>query len=49
MNTTRKAIEGLEQAMSGIDRNVRNLEGITEPLGKRGPKLSPIWIKASPG
>jgi phospholipid/cholesterol/gamma-HCH transport system substrate-binding protein len=39
MTTTRKAIEGLEQAMSGIDRNVRNLEGITEPLGKRGPEI----------
>jgi phospholipid/cholesterol/gamma-HCH transport system substrate-binding protein len=39
MATTKNAIEGLERAMVGIDRNVRNLEGITEPLGKRGPEI----------
>ncbi len=39
LTTTRKAIEGLERAMNGVDRNVRNLEGLTEPLGKRGPEI----------
>jgi phospholipid/cholesterol/gamma-HCH transport system substrate-binding protein len=39
LTTTRKAIEGLERAMNGVDRNVRNLEGLTEPLGKRGPTI----------
>lgn len=39
ITSTKNAIDGLERAMVGIDRNVRNLEGITEPLGKRGPEI----------
>lgn len=35
----RDAIGSLRTTMSGVDRNLANLEGFTRPLGERGPQL----------
>lgn len=35
----RQAIDGFQSAMDRVDRNLKNLEGLSEPLGERGPEL----------
>lgn len=35
----REAIGSLRTTLSGVDRNLANLEGFTRPLGERGPQL----------
>lgn len=35
----REAIGNLRTTLSGVDRNLANLEGFTRPLGERGPQL----------
>ncbi|HJT32729.1 MAG TPA: MlaD family protein [Pirellulales bacterium] len=35
----REAIGSLRTTLSGVDRNLANLEGFTRPLGDRGPQL----------
>lgn len=39
MDQTRKALAGIQQTTRLADRNLRNLEGFTEPLGKRGEQM----------
>lgn len=35
----RDTIGGLRNTLTGVDRNLANLEGLTRPLGDRGPQL----------
>jgi phospholipid/cholesterol/gamma-HCH transport system substrate-binding protein len=39
LTDAREAIGGLKTALSGVDRNLANLEGFTRPLGERGGRL----------
>lgn len=39
LTDAREAIGGLKTALSGVDRNLANLEGFTRPLGERGQQL----------
>lgn len=39
LTDAREAIGGLKTALSGVDRNLANLEGFTRPLGERGSML----------
>jgi len=39
LNQLTETIGGLKNTMMLADRNLNNLEGITKPLGERGPKL----------
>ena len=39
LTDAREAIGGLKTALSGVDRNLANLEGFTRPLGERGSQL----------
>ncbi|HET6884557.1 MAG TPA: MlaD family protein [Pirellulales bacterium] len=39
LTDAREAIGGLKTALSGVDRNLANLEGFTRPLGERGGML----------
>jgi phospholipid/cholesterol/gamma-HCH transport system substrate-binding protein len=39
LTDAREAISGLKTALSGVDRNLANLEGFTRPLGERGNEL----------
>ncbi|MDX1962954.1 MAG: MlaD family protein [Pirellulales bacterium] len=39
LRTTKDAIQGLQSATAGVERNVRNLEGLTKPLGDRGEQI----------
>src|SRR5690606_27301843 len=36
---TREAINGMRDAVASADRNLRNLEGFTGPLGERGEEI----------
>lgn len=39
LDDAREAISNLKGTLTGVDRNLANLEGFTKPLGERGPKL----------
>jgi phospholipid/cholesterol/gamma-HCH transport system substrate-binding protein len=39
LTDARDAIGGLKTTLSGVDRNLANLEGLTRPLGERGGQL----------
>jgi phospholipid/cholesterol/gamma-HCH transport system substrate-binding protein len=39
MMDARDAISNLKTTLTGVDRNLANLEGLTKPLGDRGPQL----------
>ena len=39
LDDAREAIGNLKGTLTGVDRNLANLEGFTKPLGERGPKL----------
>ncbi|HVA44984.1 MAG TPA: MlaD family protein [Pirellulales bacterium] len=39
LTDAREAIGGLKTALTGVDRNLANLEGLTRPLGERGSVL----------
>jgi ABC-type transporter Mla subunit MlaD len=39
LQETQKAISGIEGAMRLVESNLRNLEGLTEPLGQRGEAI----------
>jgi len=39
ITATKEALASVQSAMAGVDRNVKNLEGLTEPLGKRGDQI----------
>lgn len=39
LNDVSEAITGVRATMQTADRNLANLEGITKPLGERGPRL----------
>lgn len=39
LSEAREAIGGLKSTLSGVDRNLANLEGLTRPLGERGGQL----------
>ncbi len=39
LRDTRQAIAGFEQTLELANRNLRNLEGFTEPLGRRGDEF----------
>lgn len=39
LTDAREAIGGLKTALTGVDRNLANLEGLTRPLGERGGAL----------
>lgn len=39
LQETQRAISGIEGAMRLVESNLRNLEGITEPLGQRGEAI----------
>lgn len=39
LTEAREAIGGLKTALSGVDRNLANMEGLTRPLGERGGAL----------
>lgn len=39
MTETRQVIAHLDEAVGAVDRNLRNMEGITEPLRESGPGL----------
>ena len=39
MQQTRKALAGIQQTTNLADRNLRNLEGFTGPLGQRGEQM----------
>jgi ABC-type transporter Mla subunit MlaD len=39
LDDTRGAVVGIEQAMRLVDSNLRNLEGLTKPLGDRGEAI----------
>jgi phospholipid/cholesterol/gamma-HCH transport system substrate-binding protein len=39
LDDAREAISNLKGTLTGVDRNLANLEGFTKPLGERGPRL----------
>jgi phospholipid/cholesterol/gamma-HCH transport system substrate-binding protein len=39
LQETQRAISGIEGAMRLVESNLRNLEGLTEPLGQRGEAI----------
>lgn len=39
MTETRQVIARLDEAIGLVDKNLRNMEGFTQPLGERGPEL----------
>ncbi len=39
LSQARSAMEGIESAVQMASRNLHNLEGFTEPLGEKGPRL----------
>ncbi len=39
LDDTRGAVTGIEQAMRLVDSNLKNLEGLTRPLGERGDAI----------
>ena len=36
---TREAVNGFKVTLQSVDRNLQNIEGLTRPLGQRGPQL----------
>ncbi|MEX2168275.1 MAG: MlaD family protein [Pirellulales bacterium] len=41
-----KTMESLDGAVSSLDRNLKNVEGLTEPIGKRGAELADLLISS---
>lgn len=39
LDDARETIANLKGTLTGVDRNLANLEGFTKPLGERGPRL----------
>jgi phospholipid/cholesterol/gamma-HCH transport system substrate-binding protein len=39
LQETRDAIGGIRNTVESVDRNLKNLEGLSKPLGERGPQL----------
>lgn len=40
------AIQSLDEAVSSAERNLKNIEGLTKPIGERGPELAQSVISA---
>ncbi len=41
-----QTLESFDQVIAGADRNLRNIEGITQPLGERGEEIADLLISA---
>jgi phospholipid/cholesterol/gamma-HCH transport system substrate-binding protein len=39
LQESRAAVEGIQQTVQLAGQNLRNLQGVTEPLGKKGPEM----------
>ncbi|HEY1599651.1 MAG TPA: MlaD family protein [Pirellulales bacterium] len=39
IHDTREAVNGFKTTLQAADRNLQNMEGLTRPLGQRGPQL----------
>ena len=41
-----KTMQSVDSAVGSLDRNMKNIEGLTEPIGKRGPELADLLISS---
>lgn len=41
-----QTLEGLDSVVASADRNLQNIEGLTEPLGERGEEIADLLISA---
>ena len=39
-------LDGFDQVIASADRNLQNIEGLTAPLGERGPEIADLLISA---
>jgi phospholipid/cholesterol/gamma-HCH transport system substrate-binding protein len=49
MNDVRDVAKSVQQPIAAIDRNLKNLEGLTEPLGRNGQQVSNAIIDGLSG
>ena len=49
MNDVRDVAKGVQSPIESIDRNLKNLEGLTEPLGRNGEQVAASLIDALSG
>lgn len=46
LSDIQKTMQSLDGAVASLDRNMRNIEGLTEPIGKRGAELADLLISS---